>query len=187
MKALKLNPWFEDYMSEAMKPLGVYLNFFQPTLAAGKSRTYRVMMVNDLYGTEKGTLRLTFEAEDGREVARVEVPFEVAPLGTLSARPRPRGAGDARALPAEGDGDHRRRRAHGQPAQGDDRPAVGRLARRRGCAFLRPKAAAGPGDDETDDDAILETGAPGFWRVPGRTDSTVDARRARGENRAHVR
>jgi beta-galactosidase len=84
VKALKLNPWFEDYMSEAMKPLGVYLNFFHPTLAAGKSRTYRVMMVNDLYGTEKGTLRLTFEAEDGREAARVDVPFEVAPLGTLT-------------------------------------------------------------------------------------------------------
>jgi hypothetical protein len=84
VKSLRLDPFFEDYMAEAMKPLGVYLGFFQPTLEAGKSRSYRVMMVNDLYGTETGTLRLTFEAEDGREAARVEVPFEVAPLGALT-------------------------------------------------------------------------------------------------------
>ena len=70
MKALKLDPWFEDYMGEAFKPLGVYLNFFQPTLEAGKSRSFRVMMVNDLYAPEKGELRLTLEGEDGREVAR---------------------------------------------------------------------------------------------------------------------
>ena len=37
VKALKLNPWFEDYMAEAMKPLGVYLNFFQPD-ARGRGR-----------------------------------------------------------------------------------------------------------------------------------------------------
>ena len=42
------------------------------------------MMVNDLYGLEKGELRLAFEAEDGREVARAETPFEIAPLGALS-------------------------------------------------------------------------------------------------------
>ena len=50
VRALTLNPWFEDYMGEAMKPLGVYLNFFQPTLAAGKARRFQVMMVNDEIG-----------------------------------------------------------------------------------------------------------------------------------------
>jgi hypothetical protein len=84
VKAPRLNRWFEDYMGEAMKPLGVYLDFFQPTLQAGKGRSFRVMMVNDLYETEKGELRLTLEAEDGREVARVAKPFAIAPLGTLS-------------------------------------------------------------------------------------------------------
>jgi hypothetical protein len=84
VRTLKLNPWFEDYMGEAMKPLGVYLSFFQPTLAAGKTRPFRVMMVNDRYDAEKGELRLTLEAEDGREVARATRPFDVAPLGTLS-------------------------------------------------------------------------------------------------------
>ena len=84
VKALKLNPWFEDYMGEAMKPLGVYLAFFQPALAPGASRSYRVMMVNDLYETATGELRLAFVAEDGREVASARTPFAIAPLGALS-------------------------------------------------------------------------------------------------------
>jgi hypothetical protein len=84
VKALRLNPWFEDYMGEAMKPLGVYLGFFQPTLSPAKSRTFRVMMVNDLDRTERGELRLTLETEDGREIARTARPFEIAPLGALS-------------------------------------------------------------------------------------------------------
>ena len=84
VRELKLNPWFEDYMGEAMKPLGVYLSFFQPTLAAGKARSFRVMMVNDRYDAEKGELRLALEAEGGRELARATEPFDVAPLGTLT-------------------------------------------------------------------------------------------------------
>ncbi len=84
VRDLKLNPWFEDYMGEAMKPLGVYLNFFQPTLAAGKARSFRVMMVNDGYDAGKGELHLTLETESGREVARATRPFDIAPLGTLT-------------------------------------------------------------------------------------------------------
>jgi hypothetical protein len=84
VKTLRLDPFFADYMSEAMKPLGVYLAFFQPALEPGKRRSYRVMMVNDLYSAGKGELRLTFETEDGREVARAGTPFEIAPLGALS-------------------------------------------------------------------------------------------------------
>jgi hypothetical protein len=84
VKTLRLDPRFEDHMSEAMKPLGVYLSFFQPKLAPGARRSYRVMMVNDLYGAEKGELRLAFEAADGSEAARASVSFELAPLGASS-------------------------------------------------------------------------------------------------------
>jgi hypothetical protein len=84
VRSLKLNPWFEDWMGDAMKPLGVYLNFFQPTLEAGKSRSFRVMMVNDLDEAKRGELRLTLEAPDGREMTGVSAPFEIAPLGTLT-------------------------------------------------------------------------------------------------------
>jgi hypothetical protein len=84
VEALVLEPHFEDYMGEAMKPLGVYVNFFQPTLAPGQERSYRVMMVNDSFDGEEGELALTLEAEGGLEVARATVPFSVAPLGALS-------------------------------------------------------------------------------------------------------
>jgi hypothetical protein len=84
VETLTLEPHFEDYMGEAMKPLGVYVNFFQPTLAPGQERRYRVMMVNDSYDGEEGELALTLEGEDGREVARATVPFSIAPLGALS-------------------------------------------------------------------------------------------------------
>jgi beta-galactosidase len=96
VRALKLNPWFEDYMGEAMKPLGVYLNFFQPTLEGGRSRSFRVMMVNDLYEPLRGELRLSLEGEDGKEAAHATRPFDIAPLGTLTrdlelAAPRAKG------------------------------------------------------------------------------------------------
>ena len=112
MTSLKLNPAFADYMGEAFKPLGVYLNFFQPTLEAGKSRSFRVMMVNDLYEPARGELRLTLEGEDGREVAHATSPFELAPLGTLTRDLElvtPEAPGP---LPAEGHGDRRGRLAH---------------------------------------------------------------------------
>ena len=38
---LELEPHFDDYMSQAFPPLGVYLNFWQPTLEAGSSRRSR--------------------------------------------------------------------------------------------------------------------------------------------------
>ena len=49
-----------------------------------EARSFRVMMVNDRYDAERGELRLTLEAQDGREVARATRPFDIAPLGTLT-------------------------------------------------------------------------------------------------------
>jgi len=71
-------------MGEVMKPLGVYLNFFQPAIDARTRRVYRIMMVNDLYDARRGELRLTWEARDGREVAHAAVPFDVGALGASS-------------------------------------------------------------------------------------------------------
>ena len=94
---LELDPAFADYVGEAFKPLGVYINFFQPTLTAGAQRTFKVMMVNDLDRTETGELRLSLEREDGTEVARSQVLR--SPAGTLG-QDTSRGAGPARPLPA---------------------------------------------------------------------------------------
>ncbi len=79
--ALKLEPHFADYVREAFKPLGVYLNFWQPALDAGATRRIAVMMVNDAYEPAAGRLALTLECGDGPPLARYEVPFAVPALG----------------------------------------------------------------------------------------------------------
>jgi hypothetical protein len=81
---LELDPAFADYMGQAFKPLGVYLNFFQPKLPAGTSRSCKVMMVNDHPQAVRGTLVLTLENESGQPLARAERRFELAAGGDAS-------------------------------------------------------------------------------------------------------
>ncbi|MCH5376528.1 MAG: hypothetical protein JJ992_21375, partial [Planctomycetes bacterium] len=81
---LELDPAFADYVGEAFKPLGVYVNFFQPTLEAGKSRSFQVMMVNDLHEPVQGTLRLSLEDSSGKTLVQSERKFELAELGDAS-------------------------------------------------------------------------------------------------------
>jgi beta-galactosidase len=80
---LELEPHFAEWVKESFRPLGVYINFWQPQLAPGAKRTYAVMMVNDQETTRKGTLRLSFERE-GKTAAVAEMPFEVPPLGAMT-------------------------------------------------------------------------------------------------------
>lgn len=72
---LKLEPRFEEYSSESFKPLGVYLNFWQPKLKAASSRRFTVMMVNDEYTPARGRLVLTAGS------ARAETAFDLPGLG----------------------------------------------------------------------------------------------------------
>ena len=65
---LELDPAFADYVSESFKPLGVYINFFQPKLEAGTERTFKIMMVNDLPRAAQGRLVLSLEDESGKTV-----------------------------------------------------------------------------------------------------------------------
>lgn len=81
---LKLDPAFADYMGEAFKPLGVYLNFFQPSLKAGETHTFTVMLVNDYSQPVSGTLELKLETKEGQSLARVEQAFGLAALGNVS-------------------------------------------------------------------------------------------------------
>ncbi len=78
---LELDPYFADYMSEAFKPLGAYISFFQPKLAPGSSREYTVMLVNDDSGPVRGNLTLAWENARGEIVGRESVPFSLAGLG----------------------------------------------------------------------------------------------------------
>jgi hypothetical protein len=78
---LKLDPAFVDYIGEAFKPLGVYINFFHPTLKAGDKRNFTVMLVNDYDRPIAGKLVLTLESDKRKTLARSERSFALTPLG----------------------------------------------------------------------------------------------------------
>jgi hypothetical protein len=81
---LKLDPAFADYLGQAFKPLGVYLNFFQPTLPPGTNRAFTVMMVNDEPQLRHGQLTLALETASGKPLATATQPFAVPALGAQS-------------------------------------------------------------------------------------------------------
>lgn len=78
---LKLERHFEEWMREAFRPLGVYVNFWQPKAAAGAERRFAVMAINDLYAAAMGELRLSVEDAKGNIAAQTSVAFEVPGLG----------------------------------------------------------------------------------------------------------
>jgi hypothetical protein len=84
VKALKLEPHFADYMSEAFKPLGVYVNFFQPTLAGRQERLFTIEMVNDELRPVAGDLVLSLETNAGQRLAKVSRRFQLDALGDSS-------------------------------------------------------------------------------------------------------
>src|SRR5262249_347441 len=81
VKRLRLEPHFADYMGEAFKPLGVYLNFFQSTLPAGSERSFKVKLVNDHADSLEGELMLALVDPTNKEVGRVVQCFQVSQLG----------------------------------------------------------------------------------------------------------
>src|ERR1700722_10957995 len=81
VKTLELDPYFVDYMGNAFKPLGVYVNFWHDQLPAKSHQVFQVMLANDLYEAESGDLDLVMENEKGEVVAKTTTPFMLAPLG----------------------------------------------------------------------------------------------------------
>jgi beta-galactosidase len=81
VRALEFNPQFVKYVREAFKSLGVYINFWQRQLAPGQRRKFDVMMINDEYQDNAGTLTLRLEGAKGETLAEVNTPYLVAPMG----------------------------------------------------------------------------------------------------------
>jgi hypothetical protein len=81
---LELDPAFADYVAEAFKPLGVYINFFQPTLNAGEQHVFKVMMVNDDAQAVAGNLVLSLEDAAGKTLVNAQQRFEMAVAGDTS-------------------------------------------------------------------------------------------------------
>ena len=79
---LKLEPNFEDYLSEAFKPLGVYIEFWEPSVNAGGKGSYRVTLVNDTQEPLRGTLALGWQSEKGEDIGtQSKQEFEIAAVG----------------------------------------------------------------------------------------------------------
>lgn len=81
---LELDPAFADYVAEAFRPLGVYINFFQPALTAGAERTFNVMLVNDYPQALTGTVVLTLEDAQGTPLVKTQQRFEMPAAGNTS-------------------------------------------------------------------------------------------------------
>ena len=84
IKTLELEPHFFKAMEQAFNPLGVYLNFWHPTLGTGEMRDFTIAMVNDESRPRSGTLRLSFTNDDGKITAAEDRAFSIAPLGAES-------------------------------------------------------------------------------------------------------
>lgn len=75
VQQLRLDPYFEDYVREAFKPLGVYINLWRTTLKRGIQRL-AVSLVNDYPHTVSGSLSIQVESTTAgpNGVVRFEVP-----------------------------------------------------------------------------------------------------------------
>jgi hypothetical protein len=81
VERLDLNPEFMDYMGNAFAPMGVYLNFWKPSLTAGSTQSVQVMMVNDQPRPAEGSLTIALEAVNGELLGEKTTKFSLAPLG----------------------------------------------------------------------------------------------------------
>lgn len=81
VRGLKLEPHFEEYMANAFRPIGVYINFWRPTVRAGTVKDLEVMMINDHPDPASGVISIVLEDGDGRQLAKTETPFELSGLG----------------------------------------------------------------------------------------------------------
>jgi len=102
VKTLRLDPYFVDYVGEAFKPVGVYINFWRKTLPAGAEHEFLVMVVNDKPEPVTGKLTLALRRGEATLVES-EQALELQPLGQRTYKFRLRlpaspGACELRAL-----------------------------------------------------------------------------------------
>jgi hypothetical protein len=91
--SLQLQPEFERYMSEAFKPLGVYIDFWGDAIAGalpygewlpirgGASHHFSVVMINDRQEPVEGTLVVSIEAKENPPLISRTVAFQLAAVG----------------------------------------------------------------------------------------------------------
>ena len=71
---------YDDYLTEAFKPLGIYVNYFPGATKSGSDAIIPVMIVNDEYRNISGNIRMVLLDDQNREVARSDALFTVTDL-----------------------------------------------------------------------------------------------------------
>ena len=84
IEKLTLEPHFESAMTQAFKPLGVYLNFWHSAMRVNQSRPYEIFMVNDDQRQRVGDLTLMYANSAGQESVVKRIRFSLAPMGAQS-------------------------------------------------------------------------------------------------------
>ena len=87
VRTLQFQPYFEDYMGNASKPLGVNLKFWEPNLHAGAKQSFTVVLTNDTDQQLTGNLHLTFApvAASAKEMEPQPESSAMNPAGTDTA------------------------------------------------------------------------------------------------------
>ena len=82
VRTLEFQSYFEEFMGQAFKPLGVDLVFWHPTLQAGSKRTFRIVLTNDTEDRLTGKLDLALSPwRRGAAQARSDTGFDVPAWG----------------------------------------------------------------------------------------------------------
>ncbi|GAB4112559.1 MAG: hypothetical protein Kow001_14330 [Acidobacteriota bacterium] len=81
VRTLELHEPFVRYLREAFRPLGVYINFWQPAVTPATRREVMVMMVNDTPLEVSGELAVWFEGGAGPAGEPVRQAFWLPVLG----------------------------------------------------------------------------------------------------------
>ena len=84
VRNLTFQPHFEEFVGNAFKPLGLYLNFWQRALEVGSERSFDVMMVNDENVAREGSLSIVVEDQTGKALATASRPYAVGAYGQMT-------------------------------------------------------------------------------------------------------
>jgi hypothetical protein len=80
-----VDPYFSKYLTQAFKPLGVYLNFWRTSLAADTTCKFAVMLTNDTYKADSGELKILIaRKDDGQIVLENSQPYRVEDISGKS-------------------------------------------------------------------------------------------------------
>ena len=81
IESLEIHEPYLEYLTEAFKPLGVYINFSKKSIPAGTEVRIPVMIVNDEYDDQSGQLKLNLINVEGKYVWSNSQEFRVISLG----------------------------------------------------------------------------------------------------------